>query len=183
MFLRTYIHTNLPTVRLSSSRLGIGFASYSCKFSEYEYSSFGKNTKRIRNKVCLYVVLVRRATRSLYVHVRKLTSAYKRFVSCSDKKTNTNIRIFGKKHEYPNTKRIQILSLFALDPWSVSLLPPFVLFCFCTLATYHVLCPVSGLALPAAGALSVATFALLYFCTGKVRCPVSCVRVVMLERL
>jgi hypothetical protein len=46
----------------------------------------GKNTKRIRNKVCLYVVLVRRATRSLYVHVRKFTSAYNRFVSCSDKK-------------------------------------------------------------------------------------------------
>ena len=48
--------------------------------------------KRIQNEVCLYVVLVRSATHSLYVHVRKFTSAYKRFVwykrfvSCSDKK-------------------------------------------------------------------------------------------------
>jgi len=42
--------------------------------------------KRIQNDVCLYVVLVRSATHSLYVHVHKFTSAYKSFISCSDKK-------------------------------------------------------------------------------------------------
>jgi hypothetical protein len=94
------------TQEQSQKQLGIGFASYSCKFSEYKYSSFGKNTKRIRNKICLYVVLVRRATRSLYVRKRTKDLFHVRI-----KKTNTNIRIFGKKHEYPNTKRIRILSL------------------------------------------------------------------------
>ncbi len=83
---RTYRQYNYTIDSLLS--LGLGFASYSCKFSEYEYSSFGKNTKRIRNKACLYVVLVRRVTRSLYVHLRKFTSAYKRFVSCPGKKND-----------------------------------------------------------------------------------------------
>jgi len=96
---------------LTAMWVGIGFASYSCKFSKYEYSSFGKNTKRIWNIVCLYVVLVRRATRSLYVHVRKFTWAYKRFVSCSDKKNeyeyldiwekNMDIRIRNEYKSYP----------------------------------------------------------------------------------
>jgi hypothetical protein len=59
-------------------------------------------------KIRLYLIIIIKSTMNHdynYMYIDLRTVVQKVFISCSGKKTNTNIRYFGKKHEYPNMIR------------------------------------------------------------------------------